>query len=200
VRRARRATLALLCAVLPTLGCHRAARGDDELRAAREAAALAWVNALGAGDAATLRRLTADPFVVRGVGADRRCEGRIAGETAFDEWLGCARAKEDLRRMSETWALLRRAPPRSPERAAFEQYLPHVVDGDEAWSRFVGVEESARAREALDAISKEAGSDGDWVMIAASWLHTSVALRLQVVGAVATPHVHAVLVDITRTE
>jgi len=200
VRRARRATLALLCAVVPVLGCRKATRGDDELRAAREAAALAWVNALGADDAATLRRLTADPFVFRGVGADRRCEGRIAGKAAFDEWLGCARAKEDLQRMSEAWGLLRRAPPRSPERAAFEQYLPHVVDGDEAWSRFVGAEERARAREAFDAVSREAGRDGDWVMIAASWLHTNVVLRLQVVGAVAAPRVHAVLVDVTRTD
>ena len=186
--------------MVPVLGCRRAARGDDELRTAREAAALAWVKAFGTGDATTLRRLTADPFIVRGVGADRRCQGRISGKIAFDEWLGCARAKEELRRMSESWALLRQAPPRSPERAAFEQYLPHVVDGDEAWSRFVGAEERARAREAFDAVSREAGSDGGWVMIAASWLHTSAVLRLQVVGAVAAPHVHAVLVDVTRTE
>jgi hypothetical protein len=193
------ATLALLCSVVSILGCRRASRGDDEVRTARQAVALAWVKAFGTGDATTLSRLTADPFIVRALGADRRCQGRIFGKIAFDEWLVCARAKEDLHRAADAWGTFRKAPPHSPESAEFERYLPHVVDADEAWSRFVGTEESARARDALDAISKEAGSGGDWVMIASSWLYTRMVLRLQVIGAVAAPRVHAVLVDIMRT-
>jgi hypothetical protein len=193
------ATLVLLCSVVSVLGCRRVTRGEDELRRARDVVALAWVNAFGTGDATTLRRLTADPLILRGVGADRRCQGRISGKTAFDEWLVCARVKEDLQQAADTWATFRKAPPHSPESAEFERYLPHVVDADEAWSRFVGTEERARAREALDAISKEAGSRGDWVTIASSWLYTSMVLRLQVVGATADPRVHAVLVDIMRT-
>jgi hypothetical protein len=193
------ATLALLCAVVPNLGCRRATRGDDDLRTAHQAVALAWVKAFGTGDLTTLSRLTADPFIVRGVGPDRRCQGRISGKTAFDEWVVCTREKEALQQAAEAWETFRRAPPHSPESAEFERYLPHVVDADEAWSRFVGAAERARAREALDAISKEAGSGGDWVMIASSWLYTSMVLRLQVTGAAADPRVHAVLVDIMRT-
>lgn len=197
--RARIVVLALLCGLAPALGCRRGVRSDEELRAARQATALAWVNATVAGDAAKLRLLTTDPFVFRSVGADRACEGRISGKAAFDQWLGCVRAKEHLQGLSETFALFRQAPPRSPERAEFEKYLPHVVDADEAWSRFVGADERARARDAFAAISREAARDGEWVMVTASWLYTSLVVRLQVAGPATAPHVHAVLVDVTRT-
>jgi hypothetical protein len=194
-------TLALLCALAPA--CRRASRGDDDLLAARQAAALAWVNALAAGDGATLGHLTAAAFIFRGVGRgvgpDQRCEGVVVGPRALDAWFACARAKDELRPLPDAWKLAHEAPPHSPEGAAFQKYLPRVVDADEAWSRFVGAEERQRAREPFEAFTKEAGRDGDWVTIAASWLHASLVLRLQVVGPVAAPRVHAVLVDVTRT-
>ena len=185
-----------LAATLPGLGC----RSDEHVLEARRAAALAWVNALAAGDAVKVERVTTDPFVFRVVGTDRRCEGRIAGAPAFAAWLVCARARPELQSLAQTWNVTERTAPDSPERAAFAKLLPRLVDGDEAWSRFVGAQERSRAQDALDAIAKEAGRDGSWITIAARWLSTDLVLRLQVVGPLASPHVHAVLVDATRSD
>jgi hypothetical protein len=209
-RRARTVPLALclvgavftLLATLPGLGCRGAARsrGDDDLLDARRAAALSWVNALAAGDAAKVERATTDPFVFRGVGTDRRCEGRVAGSPAFAAWLACTRARPDLQPLADVWKVTQRTAPDSPERAAFAKLLPRLVGGDEAWSRFVGAQERSRAQEALDGIVREAGRDGAWITIAARWLSTNLVLRLQVVGPLASPRVHAVLVDATRSD
>ena len=185
-----------LVPTLPGLGC----RGSDDLLDARRAAALAWVNALAAGDVAKVERATTDPFIFRGVGTDRRCEGSVAGAPAFAAWLACARARPELQSLAEVWKVTQRTAPDSPERAAFAKLLPRLVGDDEAWSRFVGVEERSRAQEALDALVREAGRDGSWITIAASWLSTNLVLRLQVVGPLASPHVHAVLVDATRSD
>jgi hypothetical protein len=189
-------------ATLPGLGCRGVAsgRGDDDLLDARRAAALSWVNALAAGDAAKVERATTDPFVFRGVGTDRHCEGRVAGSPAFAAWLACARARPELQLLAEVWKVTERTAPDSPERAAFAKLLPRLVGGDEAWSRFVGAEERSSAQVALDGIVREAGRDGAWITIAASWLSTNVVLRLQVVGPIAAPRVHAVLVNATRSE
>ena len=196
------AVLSLLAATLLGPGCRRAApgRGDDDLLDARRGAALAWVNALAAGDAAKVERATTDPFIFRAVGPDRRCEGRVAGAPAFAAWLACARARPELRALTDAWNVTQRTVSDSPERAVFAKLLPRVVGGDEAWSRFVGVQERSRAQEALDAIEREAGRDGAWITIAAQWLSTNVVLRLQVVGPLASPRVHAVLVDATRSD
>ena len=209
-RRARTAPLALCLvgavfaplATLPGLGCRGAAsgRGDDDLLDARRAAALTWVNALAAGDAATVERATTDPFLFRGVGTDRRCEGRVAGSPAFAAWLACARARPELQPLVDVWKVSQRTAPDSPERAAFAKLLPRLVGGDEAWSRFVGAQERSRAQEALDGIVSEAGRDGAWITIAARWLSTNLVLRVQVVGPIASPRVHAVLVDATRID
>ena len=208
--RARTAPLALCLvgavfsplATLPGLGCRGVApgRGDDDLLDARRAAALSWVNALAAGDAAKVERSTMDPFLFRGVGTDRRCEGRVAGSPAFAAWLACARARPELQPLVDVWKVTQRTAPDSPERAAFAKLLPRLVGGDEAWSRFVGAQERSRAQEALDAVEREAGRDGSWITIAARWLSTSLVLRLQVVGPIASPRVHAVLVDAMRSD
>ena len=165
------------------------------------AAALSWVNALAAGDAAKVERATTDPFVFRGVGTDRRCEGRIAGAPASAAWLRVrarqARAAAASRRSGRSPSGQRRI---HSERAAFAQPLPRLVGGDEAWSRFVGAQERSRAQEALDGIVREAGRDGEWITIAARWLSMNLVLRLQVVGPIASPRVHAVLVDATRSD
>jgi len=198
-----------------TLGCRKktAGVGDDELLEARQAVALAWVKALGAGDGATLTRTTAEGFTFRSVGADRTCEGRVSGGRALDDWFACARARPDLQQLAEAWRLheasheasheesreASRESPSVPESAALERYLPRVVGGDEAWSRFVGADERRHADGALAALTKEAGNDGAWITISATWLYTTLVLRAQVVGAAAAPRVHAVLVDVTRT-
>jgi hypothetical protein len=189
-------------ATLPGLGCRGVApgRGDDDLLDARRAAALSWVNALAAGDAAKVERATADPFVFRGVGTDRRCEGRIAGSPAFAAWLACALARPEMQPLAEVWKVTERFAPDSPERAAFAKLLPRIVGGDEAWSRFVGAQERSRAQEALDGIVREAGRDGAWITIAARWLSTNLVLRLQVVGPIASPRVRAILVDATPSD
>ena len=166
---------------------------------ARRAAALAWVNGLAAGDVAKVERATTDPFVFRSVGTDRRCEGSVAGSPAFAAWFACAFARPELQALAELWNVTQRTVPDSPERAAFAKLLPRLVGGDEAWSRFVGAEERSRAQVALDGIVREAGRDGTWITIAASWLSTNLVLRLQVVGALGSPRVHAVLVDATRS-
>ena len=191
-----------LLALLPGPGCRGAApgRSDDDLLDARRAAALSWVNALAAGDAGKVERATTDPFVFRGVGPDGRCEGRVAGAPALAAWLTCARARPELQALADAWTVTQRTAPDSPERAAFAKLLPRLVGGDEAWSRFVGAQERARAQEALDGLTREAGRDGAWITIAARWLSTSVVLRLQVVGPLAAPRVHAVLVDATQSD
>jgi hypothetical protein len=184
-RRARDITLALLCSfcvAASAMGCRRASRGDDERLEARQTASLAWVNALAAGDAATLERLTAGSFIFRSAGPDRRCEGPVSGGPALAAWVACARAT-----------------PGSPESAEFQKYLPHVVGGDEAWSRFIGVDEREHVRPALDAITKEARRDGDWILVATSWLYAKMFVRLQVVGPTEAPRVHAALIDVMRT-
>jgi hypothetical protein len=201
-RRARDITLALLCSfcvAASATGCRRASRGDDERLEARQAASLAWVNALAAGDAATLERLTAGSFIFRSAGPDRRCEGPVSGGPALAAWVACARATTDLRQLSDAWTLLHGATPGSPESAEFQKYLPHVVGGDEAWSRFIGVDEREHVRPALDAITKEARRDGDWILVATSWLYAKMFVRLQVVGPTEAPWVHAALVDVMRT-
>ena len=209
-RRARSAPLALCLggavfsplATLPGLGCRGVASGcgDEDLLDARRAAALSWVNALAAGDAAKVERATTCPFVFRCVGTDRRCEGRVAGSPAFAAWLACARARPELQPIAEVWKVTERTAPDSPERAAFAKLLPRLVGGDEAWIRFVGAQERSRAQEALDGIVREAGRDGAWITIAARWLSTNLVLRLQVVGPIASPRVHAVLVDATSSD
>ena len=206
-RRARIAPLALclvgaFLATLPGLGCRGAGpgRSADELLDARQAAALAWVNALAAGDAAKVERATTDPFVFRAVGTDRRCDGRVAAGPAFAAWFACARATPELQPLADVWEVTRRTAPDSPERTAFAELLPRLVGGEEAWSRFVGAQERSRAQGALDALVREAGRDGAWITIAARWLSTNLVLRLQVVGPLATPRVHAVLVDAMRSD
>jgi hypothetical protein len=197
-----RASLSLVLFAL-TMGCRKttAGVGDAELLEARQAAALAWVNALGAGDGATLIRTTADAFTFRSVGADRTCEGRISGGRALEDWSACARARPDLRQLVEAWRLheASRQSPSAPGSAALERYLPRVVGGDEAWSRFVGADERRHADGPLAALTKEAGNDGAWITISATWLYTTLVLRAQVVGAPTAPRVHAMLVDVTRT-
>ncbi len=187
----------LSCVVL-LFSCHRR-RGDDALVEAREAAALAWVNALGADDPATLARLSTDPFLFRTVGAERPCDGPVAAGPALTTWLTCVREKAELRRVADSWKDFRQPAQHTPESAALQRYLPHVVRGEDVWSRFVGADERARSRGALDALQREAGTEGAWIMVAANGLSASLMLRLQVVGPAAAAHVHAVLAHVTRT-
>jgi hypothetical protein len=191
-----------LLATLPGLGCRGAAtgRGDDDVLEARRVAALAWVYALVAGDAAKVERATTNPFVFRTVGTDRDCEGVVAGSPAFAAWLACALGRSELQSLVDAWKVTQRTAPDSPERAAFAKFLPRLVSGDEAWSRFVGADERSRAQVAFDGIVREAGRDGAWITIVARWLSTNVVLRLQVVGPPGSPRVHAVLVDATRSD
>jgi hypothetical protein len=192
----------MLVATLTGLGCRGVVpgRGDDDLLEARQVAALAWVKALAAGDAANAERATTDPFFFRGVATNRLCEGRIAGGPAFAHWLACARARPDLQPLTDLWKVTQQTAADSPERPALEKLLPRLVGGDEAWSRFVGAQERSRAQEALDALMREVGRDGAWITIAAQWLSTNLVLRLQVVGPPAAPRVHAILVDATRSD
>ncbi|MDB4981298.1 MAG: hypothetical protein JWM82_2050 [Myxococcales bacterium] len=195
----RRSAFVSWCAVVViVLGCHRP-RGDDGLAEAREAAALAWVNALGADDGATLARLSTDPLVFRSVGNEHPCDGHVAGGPALTAWLTCVRAKAELRHVADSWKDFRQPAQPTPESAALQRYLPHVVRGEDVWSRFVGADERARSRDALDALQKEAGSDGAWIVIAANGLSATLMLRLQIVGPAATAQVHAVLAHVTRT-
>ena len=64
----------------------------------------------------------------------------------------------------------------------------------------MGAQERSRAQEALDALVREAGGEGAWITIAARWLSTNLVLRLQVLGPLAAPRVHAILVDATRSD
>jgi hypothetical protein len=173
-----------------------------EVSEARQAAALAWVNALGTrdGDDERMHQLTSAALVFRTIGKNHGCEGPVAADTGFREWLACARARPDLFAFAGALQLYRQALAADPaNNAAFKQYLPKLVGGDEAWSRFVGVEERRRAENAFAALRKEAGNDGDWVTITASWLYTTMVARVQVIGAAQAPRVHAVLVDVVST-
>jgi hypothetical protein len=123
----------------------------------------------------------------------------VAGGPALTAWLTCVRAKAELRRVADSWKDFRQPAQPTPESAALQRYLPHVVRGEDVWSRFVGADERARSRDALDALQKEAGDEGAWITIAANGLSASVMLRLQVVGPATPAHVHAVLAHVTRT-
>ena len=196
-------TFALVAAMLGCAGCKAPASRRKDLREAYETTALAWVEALGAGDGAgsTLETLTDGALFFRTVGEDNKCDGRVSGGgAAFAAWLGCVRAKPDVQAFSSALQLYRRIRREDPSKGAeIAQYLPRVVGGADAWSRFVGSAERARAQAAFDAARKEAGGDGAWTTVATSWLSTTMVVRLQVVGPVDAPRVHAVLVDVSRT-
>jgi hypothetical protein len=199
--------LLLVAAVVGAWGCQNRAGGSREtnLREAREATAVAWVNALGGGPGEDdrLRQLTAGTLIYRTAGetANASCEGRISSDpAAFGAWLSCVRARPHLRELSEAMKVYRDAVRADPERnAGLARYLPHVVDGNDARSRYVGTNERRSAAGTFNALRKEAGREGGWTTIATNWLYTTAVFRVQVVGTADTPRVHAVLVDIART-
>ena len=192
----------LVAAGLGCAGCKAPGSRGKDLREAYETTALAWVEALGAGDGAgsALEALTDGVLIFRTVGDDKQCDGRVSGAGALAAWLGCVRAKPELQAFSQALQLYRRLrreePGKGPE---IVQYLPHVVGGGDAWNRFVNPVERERAQAAFDAARKEAGGGGVWTTVATSWLYTTMVVRLQLVGAADAPRVHAVLVDVSRT-
>ena len=196
-------TFALVVAMFGGAGCKASGSRSKDLQEAYETTALAWVEALGAGDGAgsKLEALSDGAFFFRTVGEDKRCDGRVPREdAAFAAWLRCVRATPDLRTFSSALQLYRRLQREDPDKGVeIVQYLPRVVGGADAWSRFVGSAERERAQAAFDAARKEAGGDGAWMTVATSWLYTTMVVRLQLVGAVDAPRVHAVLVDVSRT-
>jgi len=196
-------TVLLVAATFVCPGCKASASRGKDVREAYETTALAWVEALGAGDGAgsALEGLTDGVLIFRTVGEDKKCDGRVSGRgDAFAVWLGCVRAKPELQAFSQALQLYRRLrreePGKGPE---IVQYLPHVVGGGDAWNRFVNPVERERAQAAFDAARKEAGGGGVWTTVATSWLYTTMVVRLQLVGAADAPRVHAVLVDVSRT-
>jgi hypothetical protein len=202
----RVALLVAVTGVAVSAGCklHTPGTGRAEVREARQAAALAWVNALGAGagDASgeRLRQLTASSLVFRSTGDERSCEGRVAADDAFTGWLACARAKPDLRAFSDALTLYRQAlAADAAKNTELERYLPRIAGGDEAWSRYVAADERERSENAFRSLKKEAGNDGEWTTVVATWLYTTMTVRLQVIGTAEAPRVHAVLVDVHRT-
>ena len=203
VRTERVALVLVVAGVLACAGCKLRLPGSRaaEAREAREAVALAWMNALGASDggAEPVRRLTAGVLLFRTTGEDRRCEGRVVVDAGFAEWLTCARAKPDLRAFSDALKLYQQAlAADAAKNATFKQYLPRIVRGDEAWSRYVGAADHGRADDAFRALEKEAGKDGAWSMVVTSWLYTTMTVRVQVVGAANDPRVAAALVHVHR--
>lgn len=196
----------MVAAVLGSWACQARVRGSREtnLVEAREATGAAWVNALAEGPGGErLRQLTAGVLVYRTTGENDNatCEGRVSSDAdAFAEWLSCVRARPYLRDLSDAMKVYRDALRANPDRnAALARYLPHVVGGTDAWSRYVGANEQRRVAGAFDALKKEAGRDGGWTTIATNWMYTTAVFRVQVVGGADAPRVHAVLVDVART-
>jgi hypothetical protein len=197
----------IVAAIVGSCACQTRVRGSREtsLHEAREATATAWVNALGGGpgDDERLRQLTAGVLIYRTTGENdsASCEGQVSSDVAaFAAWLSCVRAKPYLRGLSDAMKVYREALRADSDRnAALAQYLPRVVGGSDAWSRYVGANEQRRAARTFDALKKEAGREGEWTTIAASWLYTTAVFRVQVVGGADTPRVHAVMVDVART-
>lgn len=106
---ARSCQLLLVAAAVGSWACQSRVRGSRETARleAREATAVAWVNALGGGpgEDEPLRQLTAGALVYRTTGETDHasCEGRVSSEAAaFTAWLSCVRAKPYLRELSAT--------------------------------------------------------------------------------------------------
>jgi hypothetical protein len=194
-------------AVMGSGACQGRVRGSrgTGLHEAREATAAAWVNALGGGPGGDeqLRQLTAEALVYRTTGENDEgsCDRRVSRDTAaFASWVSCVRATPYLRELSDGVKVYRDAlRADSGRNAALARYLPHVVDGTDAWSRYVGANEQGRAAGTFDALKKEVGRDGDWTTIAASGLYMTIVFRVQVVGGADAARVGAALVDVVRT-
>jgi len=154
---ARCVSFLLAAAMLGCAGCEGCkapgSRRGKDLREAYDTTALAWVDALGAsaGDGTSLATLTDGTFFFRTVGEDHRCDGRVSGgDAAFAAWLRCVRATPELQAFSSALQLYRKIRREDPSKGSdIAQYLPRVVGGDDAWSRFVGSAERQRAQAAV---------------------------------------------------
>jgi hypothetical protein len=141
---------------------------------AKRRTALAWMRAIEDGDRPLLERSTTASFTFRSTGADRSCEGRIAGAAALAKWLACLRAREDIRGFLMSARLYREGLREDPTAyTEFVDYLPRIVDAPD-----------------------ESEGEGGRITIMMSWLYTVMNVRLQLVGTPAGPRVQEALLDV----